>query len=155
MSFCSGCSAAGSKCAPQQNNHTPRTRSQKKRPPRSPGRARSNNIKRACPGSGGIHWGVGRPAGGPVFFFAAGARRVFCFCCGCAASLHHPLHKEIQGPRCVFCFAAGARAHSFARCLPPGAPTANNTRSKKKAPRTAAAKIKTHRAHAAKRHPQQ
>ena len=38
-----------------------------------------------CPGlgrSGGIQWGVGRPAGGRVYFFAAGARRVFFFAVG-------------------------------------------------------------------------
>ena len=76
---------------------------------------------RPCPGlgrSGGMQWGVGRPAGGRVYFFAAGARRVF-FCCGCAAgslthllpaASEHPLQKGIQGPWRVFFFAAGARA---------------------------------------------
>ena len=69
--------------------------------------------------SGGMQWGVGRPAGGRVYFFAAGARRVFFFCCGCAAgslthllpaASEHPLQKGIQGPWRVFFFAAGARA---------------------------------------------
>ena len=55
---------------------------------------------RPCPGlgrSGGIQWGVGRPAGGRVYFFAVGARRVF-FCCGCAAgSLTHLLPGRASG----------------------------------------------------------
>ena len=78
---------------------------------------------RPCPGlgrSGGIQWGVGRPAGGCVFF-AAGCCRcaaLFFFGCGCAASSlthllpaasEHPLQKGIQGPRRVYFFLLRVR----------------------------------------------
>ena len=108
---------------PQQKTNALRTAAKNKTRPRlaglcpigfrqtpSPGHARAFDIFAACaPGAGcGIQcqWGMGRPAGGCVFVFAAGARRLF-FCCGCAASSlthllpavsEHPLQKEIQGP---------------------------------------------------------
>ena len=108
-------------------------------PTPSPGRARN--------------WGVGRPAGGAFcvllrvrsafLLFAAGARQVYSLtCCPPPPSIHCRKKSRVRG---VFFFAADVRAHSLTRCLPPGAPTAKNTRSKKK----------TRRAPAAKKHPQQ
>ena len=79
---------------------------------------------RPCPGlgrSGGIQWGVGRPAGGCFFFLLAGGRhrastaerhpgsatRLF-FCCGCASSGGARL-LFCCGCAARFCFAVGAR----------------------------------------------
>ena len=102
-------------------------------------------------GVGGIQsngaW-AGQPGGAILFLLRVrGAFFFFCFCCGCAASSltqfllaasEHPLQKDIQCPGRVFVFAAGARAHSLTRCLPPGAPAAR----KKSAPRTRSKKKK-------------
>ena len=69
-------------------------------------------------GSGGIQWGMGRPAGGGGFF---------SFCCGWAvsslthllpAASEHPLQKDIQGPRRDFLL----RMRQLTRSLAAGRP---------------------------------
>ena len=101
------------------------------------GSAESSTMARG-PASRGARFCFCCGCAAPFFFF--------CFCCGCAASSltqlllaasEHPLQKDIQCPGRVFVFAAGARAHSLTRCLPPGAPAA-----RKKARRAPAAKKK-------------
>ena len=118
-----------------------------RRPPAPGAHAAKISNARACPGlrSGEIQWGVGRPAGGRAFFFAAGAQRFFFFAAG-ARQVHSltccppppTVHcRKIQGPRRVFFFAAGVRAHSLTHSLPAARSTHTKTpAAKKNAPRT-------------------
>ena len=120
---------------PQQKKRAAHLQQKNTRPPGWPAHAPLGSAR--PPGA----W-AGQPGGAFFFFFG----------CGCAASLlthslptsEHPLQKEIQGPRLVFFFAAGARAHSFTRCLQPGAATAKKHPQQKKRHAPAAKKTGAH-----------
>ena len=135
---------------PQQKTNALRTAAKNKTRPRlaglcpigfrqtpSPGHARAFDIFAACaPGAGcGIQcqWGMGRPAGGCVFVFAAGARRLFfavgaqqvhsLTCCPPSPSIHCRKKSRVRGAFLFGCGCASLLTHAL--------PAARSTRSKK------------------------